>query len=106
MIGRIGSWDVGLIDMQTQKTDNLSSENFGVLRLRRQVINAYSYMGTILTSRMGRDGSYNYSGSPTMSISSLPGLRAWTKNNWILMNFVFGIRLPVFSCYNGEVRRV
>jgi len=60
MIGRIGSWDVGFLDMQTQKTDDHSSENFGVLRLRRQVLNAYSYAGTILTSRMGRDGSYNY----------------------------------------------
>lgn len=38
---------------------NLTSENFGVLRVRRQVFNAYSYAGGIITSRVGTDGSYN-----------------------------------------------
>jgi hypothetical protein len=64
--GMAGKWDIGFLDMQTQAinqeagaTDALSSENFGILRLRRQVINESSYVGGILTSRMGADGSYN-----------------------------------------------
>jgi len=64
--GMIGKWDIGFLDMQTHavnqgegESNALSSENFGILRLRRQVINENSYVGGILTSRVGTDGSYN-----------------------------------------------
>lgn len=64
--GMAGRWDLGFLDMQTmsiQPSDTsisaLSSENFGILRLRRQIINENSYAGGILTSRIGTDGSYN-----------------------------------------------
>ncbi len=59
LVGRLGNWDVGLIDMQTERSALLPSENFGVLRLRRQVLNENSYAGGMLTSRLGDDGSYN-----------------------------------------------
>ena len=66
LVGRAGPWDIGFLDMQTQAyksnetagTD-LPSENFGVLRMRRQVFNQNSYVGGILTSRMGTTGTYN-----------------------------------------------
>ena len=58
LVGRLGAWDVGFLDMQTAALDDTPSENFGVLRLRRQVINPYSYLGGMLTSRLGVDGSY------------------------------------------------
>jgi hypothetical protein len=64
--GMIGKWDIGFLDMQTHAVNqgegginSLSSENFGILRLRRQVINENSYVGGILTSRIGTDGTYN-----------------------------------------------
>jgi hypothetical protein len=60
MVGRVGAWDVGFIEMQTAKTDELASENFGVFRLRRQVINPYSYVGTIFTSRVDFKGNHNF----------------------------------------------
>ena len=59
--GRIGKWDLGAIAMQTAKHKEIPSENFGVLRMRRQVFNPYSYIGGIATSRMGTDGSWNRS---------------------------------------------
>lgn len=69
-IGRLGRWDVGFLDMQTApyyrespeglREEILPSENFGVLRLRRQVINSNSNIGAMMTSRIGVDGSYNY----------------------------------------------
>ena len=59
LVGRLGGWDVGLLDMQTAALDDNPSENFGVLRLRRQVINPFSYLGGMLTSRLGSGGSYN-----------------------------------------------
>ena len=60
IVGRIGSWDLGFLDMQTAPfKDTLPSENFGVLRMRRQVINENSYVGGIFTSRIGMDGKYN-----------------------------------------------
>ena len=57
--GRAGKWDLGFLDMQTAHIDTVPSENFGVLRLRRQVFNEYSYVGGMYTSRLGIDGSYN-----------------------------------------------
>jgi hypothetical protein len=64
--GMAGKWDIGFLDMQTNEFDPsvqtqsiLPSENFSVLRLRRQVINRNSYVGGILTNRLGMDGTYN-----------------------------------------------
>jgi hypothetical protein len=59
LVGRIGAWDVGALNMQSAESEDLASENLGVLRLRRQVLNENSYAGAILTSRIGQDGDYN-----------------------------------------------
>jgi len=69
MTGRVGKWDLGVLDMQTAPLklkneagiyeDILPSENFGVLRFRRQVINENTYIGAMMTSRIGADGTYN-----------------------------------------------
>ena len=66
--GMAGKWDIGFLDLQTKSFDpsdtsqaSLPSENFGVMRLRRQVINKNSYVGGIFTSRLGMDGTYNIS---------------------------------------------
>ncbi|MEX0601311.1 MAG: DUF5916 domain-containing protein, partial [Rhodothermales bacterium] len=66
LVGRVGGWDVGLLDMQSARS-GLSlpdgaghpSENLGTLRLRRQVFNANSYAGGIATSRIDERGGYN-----------------------------------------------
>ncbi len=57
--GRAGKWDIGLLNMQTAKLNSLPSENFGVFRARKQVINQNSYLGSILTTRIGTNGNYN-----------------------------------------------
>ncbi|MEA3461992.1 MAG: DUF5916 domain-containing protein, partial [Bacteroidota bacterium] len=59
MTGRVNKWDVGILDMQTQAHLDTPSENFGVARIRRQVINQNSYVGGIMTSRIGTNGDYN-----------------------------------------------
>ena len=59
LIGRKSGWDVGFMSMQTAKSDNLPSENFGVFRLKKRVINQNSYVGGVYTSRLGLDGSFN-----------------------------------------------
>ena len=65
--GMVGKWDIGFIDMQTKEfnssvdpSGNLNSENFGVLRARRNVINENSYLGGIFTSRLDGKGNYNF----------------------------------------------
>jgi hypothetical protein len=60
VVGRVGKWDLGIIDMQTDESADLPYENFGVLRVRRRVLNDYSYAGSIVTSRVGSDGGYNF----------------------------------------------
>ncbi|HEY0023410.1 MAG TPA: DUF5916 domain-containing protein [Longimicrobium sp.] len=61
LVGRVGDWDVALLNMQSAREHELGlpSENFGVVRLRRQVLNPWSYVGGIATSRIGEDGEYN-----------------------------------------------
>jgi hypothetical protein len=69
IVGRVGKWDLALLDMQTAPLrkknvdgiyeDILPSENFGVLRFRRQIINENSYIGAGFTSRLGINGNYN-----------------------------------------------
>ncbi|MCP4153055.1 MAG: carbohydrate binding family 9 domain-containing protein [bacterium] len=59
MVGRIGQWDIGVLNMQTGKLDEHPTENFGVFRLRRQVFNRYSSVGAIVTTRIAGNGTYN-----------------------------------------------
>ena len=60
-LGRLGPWDLGFLNIRTAPLheENLPSENFGVFRARRRVFNPYSYVGGIITTRLGTDGSYN-----------------------------------------------
>ena len=46
--------------MQSQKLDDIASENFGVFRLRKNVFNDRSFLGGMLTSRVGTDGHRNF----------------------------------------------
>lgn len=61
LVGRIGDVDVGFLSMQSAPLEaaDLFSENFTVLRLRKQVINPNSYVGGMVTNRMDFKGSYN-----------------------------------------------
>ena len=59
LVGRLGKWDVGFLDMNTVKFNGNPAENFGVARLRKQVINENSYIGGIVTSRVDFEGNYN-----------------------------------------------
>jgi hypothetical protein len=60
LVGRIGKWDMGFLDMHTEKHEETPGENFGVLRIRRQVLNPNSYVGGIFTSRLGMNGNQNF----------------------------------------------
>lgn len=59
LTGRIKDLDIGFINLQTAESDNLKSENFNVLRFKKNVLNQNSYFGGIFTSRLGVDGSSN-----------------------------------------------
>jgi hypothetical protein len=58
LVGRVGGWDVGLLNLQTDHTQILPGENFGVVRLRHQVLNPTSNAGLMMTTYYG-DGRYN-----------------------------------------------
>jgi hypothetical protein len=53
LVGRMGPWDVGLLEMQTQESRPTPGENFGALRLRRTVLNPLSTAGMMLTTYYG-----------------------------------------------------
>ena len=59
LVGRVGEWDVGILNLATEASKLLPSENLGAARLRRRVWNANSYVGGMLTSRLGAGGQRN-----------------------------------------------
>lgn len=60
IVGRINNYDVGFLNIQSQAKDDVPSENFGVLRLRRRVSKNNSYIGGIFTSRTDFNGVSNF----------------------------------------------
>ncbi len=63
LTGRAGKWEVGAIEMQTGETviegDKFASENFGVLRVRREAFESGSFIGGMATTRTDFDGNHN-----------------------------------------------
>ncbi|MGH7588540.1 MAG: hypothetical protein ACRELU_08105, partial [Gemmatimonadota bacterium] len=64
MVGRVGEWDLGFLDVQTddvlgRDAVEREGENLGVLRLRRRVLNANSYVGGMVTTRAGVEETEN-----------------------------------------------
>ena len=53
LVGKVGAWDVGLLEMQTDDQGAIPGENFGVVRTRRQVLNPWSTAGLMLTTYSG-----------------------------------------------------
>jgi hypothetical protein len=53
LVGKVGSWDVGLLEMQTDDQGSVPGENFGVVRLRRPILNPWSTAGLMLTTYYG-----------------------------------------------------
>jgi hypothetical protein len=72
LVGRLGGWDVGALNMQTAAAGGLPSENFGVVRARRQVLNSASSIGGIVTSRLGATDNAVY------GVDAL--LRLWSED--------------------------
>jgi hypothetical protein len=60
LVGRAGPVDLGVLDMQVA-TDGGGTENLGVARARHTMFNRDSYLGAIVTSRIGgRDNNIVY----------------------------------------------
>ena len=55
LVGRLGEWDVGFLNLQTDEHGLTPSENFGVARLRRRTLNEFSHVGVMGTSRVTSD---------------------------------------------------
>lgn len=103
LVGQAGSWDVGFLEMQTQRQGTTPGENFGVLRLRRPVLNPYSTAGFMVTSyagagernvALGVDGSLRVAGDDYLSVklsgtddsrdtsAATPSLRSFVDLKW------------------------
>jgi hypothetical protein len=62
LTGRVAGWEVGLLDMQTQRAGASPTENFAVARVRRNIL-GNSDIGILAANRQATDssGSYNRS---------------------------------------------
>ncbi len=59
MVSRLDKWDLGVINMQSRSKDDIPSTNYGVLRVRRNVLNPRSYIGGMLTTRIDENNNQN-----------------------------------------------
>ncbi len=59
LIGRMNTWDLGVLNMQTKSLDSIPTENFGALRVRKRVFNKNSFLGAMFTSRIDGEGNSN-----------------------------------------------
>lgn len=98
-VGRSGGWDYGLLDMQTAPIDGLASTNHGVFRIRKQILNENSYIGGMITNKLGTDGQYN-------TAYGLDGIFKMSNTDYLIFNYAqtFGDSLentPI-SMKNGK----
>ena len=118
VVGRASGWDFGLIDMQAEDATGDGSENLGVFRVRRSVGKAGSYVGGIVTSRLGPGGdraSYGVDAqvrafgndylTAQWSQSSAPGLD-FAGSESGLARLRYERRSNQGLVYAGELRRV
>ena len=56
LTGRLGQWDVGALNMQTQRAASTPAENFGVLRARRNLFGT-SDIGVLFQNRAATDSN-------------------------------------------------
>jgi len=68
IVGRIGEWDVGLLNMQTASAGD-ATQNASALRLRRRLHNASSYAGGMVTTLMGNDGRHNVAAGADLTLN-------------------------------------
>jgi hypothetical protein len=74
LTGKQGAFDIGAINMQTDRSEEGAGQNFSVLRVRRNVL-ARSYIGGILTRNTeGSVGPYNVSGAVDAGFTFLQNL--------------------------------
>ncbi len=78
LIGRVKNVDIGFLTMQTDALDIIPAENFGVLRVRKRVLNRNSYIGVLATSRIDGRGVYNFT-------YGLDGLFRTSKQNFLYL---------------------
>jgi hypothetical protein len=57
LTGKVGGFDLGLLDVQTDRNGSQPGENFGAARLRKEMLGR-SYVGAIITNRQG-GGRFN-----------------------------------------------
>jgi hypothetical protein len=71
MVARSGGWDIAALDVHTARRDAFPSENLGVIRLKRRILNQFSYAGGMVTSRLDEDGGYNVAAGADASLRVL-----------------------------------
>lgn len=93
LTGRAGGWELGLLDMQTERTATTRAENFGVARVRRNVFGR-SDVGVLYANRQAGGAAYN------RSYGADANLRLF--DNVVLNSYVAGSRTD--STHGGAGR--
>lgn len=118
LVGRVGGWDVGALDMHTEGPDGIGSTNSGVLRVRRDVLGPESYVGGILTTSrtsggslettLGLDGVLRITGDDyfTFAAGASPGVEPQDLSQESVARAVWERRDHEGWSYRGDVTRI
>lgn len=98
LVGRTGLWDIGFLDIQTDEYNGLTGENFGILRLRRRTFNQYSYLGVMITNRLGNKGNYN-------TAVGIDGVVRVSTDDYLTINLVETLDNSKKSFLNSSILR-
>lgn len=80
IVGQIGRWEVGTLNLQTASVHGARGENLGTMRLRRRILNRHSHIGAIGTSRIspnernlvyGLDGRFQFSDADYLTLQGV-----------------------------------
>ncbi|MEE9374241.1 MAG: DUF5916 domain-containing protein [Saprospiraceae bacterium] len=95
LVGRFNNMDIGVLNMQTANFEDIGTENFGVVRIKRRAFNSQSTVGGILTTRIGNNGKRNIA-------YGVDGLIKVSKNNFLSINWSQTFDDPEFDTDHFE----
>jgi hypothetical protein len=117
IVGRIGGWDVGVLDMHTEGPLGSGDRNSGIVRIRRDVLGRDSYIGGIATTShtgggleatIGVDGLLRVVGDDYLSfaLGATPGEGPDRLGREGLIRALWERRDHEGWSYRGEVTRI
>lgn len=82
LVGRIGAWDLGALDMLVDEGSGDAPANAAVIRARRNVLNPYSYVGAVAATSSGTADGHSVAADGTLRLTAADFLVWSVATTW------------------------